>query len=204
MACPWQASQLVLGDSILSSRLCCSSLAALYRLGAIHPCCHLALILPAVLGPRHGCSLGPLLLLLLLGLLAKVVPGQLLVELLLNDACLVVHQVALDRHALPVDQPLVPVPGDLLPGTSKLLQRQVVPQERKDVAHVLALDINLGEHGEGHVVSLLCKLLDHCLRPGLLLLELVAGECKHHKAVGTIALVCGLESFVVHVCVFAV
>ena len=61
------------------------------------------------------------------------------------------------------------------PGAS-LLQRL---EQR---VRVRAVDLDLGEHREGHVVVGGAELLDFGLVAGLLMAELVAGEAEHGEA----------------------
>src|ERR1700733_1355584 len=106
--------------------------------------------------------------------------------------------VALDDLAVPADQELSEIPLDLVgPLRVRLdLRDRVVepPVLRAEVARRLGaqvlvqrvcarpVDLDLGEHREGHVVGGLAEVLDLLVAAWFLLLELVAGKSEYLQA----------------------
>src|SRR4029434_4831840 len=102
-------------------------------------------------------------------------PSKQLLDVGLEAVGLGVGRIALDDVALAVDQELGEIPLDRLgPQKSRLL----LLEKAIERGRVVAVDIDLGEHGEGHAVVHLAEALDLLLAAGLLRAELVAREAE--------------------------
>jgi hypothetical protein len=92
---------------------------------------------------------------------------------------LLAGRIAAHRSKLPVDQELGEIPLDRL--RAQEAGRFVFERLKKRVG-VRAVDFDLGEHRERHVVLVAAKLADCSLVPGLLMAELVARKSEHSEA----------------------
>src|SRR5690606_33169649 len=80
--------------------------------------------------------------------------------------------------ALRVDQELGEVPLDGFGKSAVALRLEVLVERVSSVA----IDLDLGVHGEAHAVVLLAKLANLLGAAGLLRAELVAGESEHGQS----------------------
>jgi hypothetical protein len=92
---------------------------------------------------------------------------------------LIGRRVAAHGAALPVDQELGEIPLDRLRAEKAGRFSLQGPKERMGV---LAVDVDLGEHREGHIVIVGAEFPDRALVARLLMAELVAGEAQDRKA----------------------
>src|SRR3546814_7351390 len=92
---------------------------------------------------------------------------------------LVGRRIPLDHPPVAADEELAEVPLDRIDAEqAALLLLQPLPQRMRAVA----VDVDLGEHGEVHVVGQRTEFPDRRLVARLLVAELVAGETQHHQA----------------------
>src|ERR1700742_2342576 len=89
------------------------------------------------------------------------------------------RRIATLHISLRIDQELGEVPFDLLSAKQalRLLLQVSVKRER-----LIAVDLNLGKHREGHIIGERAKLLDLVLAARFLLAELIAWKTKDHQA----------------------
>src|SRR5690606_16600585 len=88
------------------------------------------------------------------------------------------RRIPLDHPTVAADEELGEVPLDPVPEQAALLLAQ--PREQR--VRVAAVDVDLGEHREGHAVARLAERRDLLLGARLLTPELVAREPEHDEA----------------------
>ena len=102
--------------------------------------------------------------------------------------------------AVLIDQELGEVPGnDLCLVRAGVVHRTLGSAEAVHGVRAGSVHLDLGEHGEGDVVGALGPGFDLSLRARLLLLELVARECKDLKSLLAILIVESHHLTIVHV-----
>ena len=121
-------------------------------------------------------------------------------NLVLEGQRIVSRCVVSDNLAILINEELCEIPGNdfclILVGVK---QRALDPQESVDWVRVSPIDVDLGEHWELYVVGTLRKGLNPGLCAWLLLLKLVARECKDLESLLAILLVKLNHLLVVHV-----
>jgi hypothetical protein len=82
-----------------------------------------------------------------------------------------------------INQKLRKIPGNISVALRAHLRRLELPIK---VTGIIAVDLNLGEHGKVHLVAGARKLKNLLIAAGLLRAELIAGKAKHSKSLVSI------------------
>jgi len=123
-------------------------------------------------------------------LVSKSVSSEHRLNLVLEWQRIISGCIVGDNLAILINEELCEVPGnDFCLILSGVIQLALCPQESVDWVRVRPIHVDLGEHRELSVIGTLGKSLDLCIGAWLLLLKLVARECKDLESLLAILLV---------------